>query len=530
MSNRTVEYYRLINRPTESEDSIPFRAAVLATVLISVAAATAYGGAASLTGFLVSGGVIAGSVFSYASRKRSNLLVKAILSVLLIVAFVVFWAELSGSIHDLRYPLIRLFLWLQVLHSFDLPARRDLDFSLVSSAILMAFAGAMSISSDFIYLLVPFFAAGLLSLYLGHRSYLWSKADTIVAARKRRAGRSLALSCMVLIPLTFGIFMLLPRLPGFSGYYLPVSQATGSEPTSFGPLISNPGYQSGSVFPETPPPFNPQAYYGFNNFLDLRVRGIPSDATVMRVRSNTPAYWRATAFDKFLGNGWENTEKHPEEIKSSEMPINISYPQETARYGTKDLVQTFFVEHKLPNTLFAAYVPRDVYFPTTVLKADSMMSVLTPQMLQPGLIYTVVSETSDAQPDMLRISYGSYPKSITDRFCQLPPMSPAVGQLTDSVVSGKDNDYDRVRAICSYLQKTYPYDLGVGRQGNKENTVEFFLFKAKRGFCEQFATAMAVMCRTQGIPARVAVGFDTGDYNALTGYYDVKASDAHAWV
>jgi hypothetical protein len=70
----------------------------------------------------------------------------------------------------------------------------------------------------------------------------------------------------------------------------------------------------------------------------------------------------------------------------------------------------------------------------------------------------------------------------------------------------------------------------VARQGNNENTAEFFLFKAKRGFCEQFATAMAVMCRTQGIPARVAVGYGTGDYNSLTGYYEVKESDAHAWV
>jgi len=529
MFERTVEYYRLINKPGEPEDSVAFRVAVLVTVLVSVAGAVAYGGASMLSGFLVAIGVIAGSAFSYFTRKKQNLLVKAILSLLLVAVFILFWAELGGSIHDLRYPLIRLFLWLQVLHSFDLPTRRDLDFSLVSAAILMAFAGAMSISSDFLLLLLPFFGAGLASLYLGHRSSLRSRA-TVLVASKRTGGKGLVLACLVLIPVTVGLFMLLPRLPGFSGYYLPVSSSAGKIPTTFGPLINNPGYSKTEKFPTTPLPYNPGVYFGLNNYLDLRVRGTPSDATLMKVRSDSPEYWRATAFDKYLGNGWENTEKDRKEIKSSSIPISISYPAEGARYGTSDLVQTFFIEKRLPNTLFAAYIPRDVYYPGSRVRVDSMMSVLLPGTLEPGLVYTVVSEVSNVGPDMLRVGYGNTPKNIIEKYCQLPKMSPAVADLAARVASGSRNEYDCVQAISEYLKKTYPYDLGVGRQGNEENTVEFFLFKAKRGFCEQFATAMAVMCRTMGFPARVAVGYDSGTYNALTGYYEVKASDAHAWV
>jgi len=529
MFDRTVEYYRLINKPGETEDSVGFRVAVLLTVLISVVAAVAYGGSSTLTGFLVALGVIAGSAFSYFTRKRQNLLVKAILSVLLIAVFILFWADLGGSIHDLRYPLIRLFLLLQVLHSFDLPTRRDLDFSLVSAAILMAFAGAMSISTDFLLLLLPFFAAGIVSLYLGHKSSLRSRASVFVSSR-RSGGKSLVLVCAFLVPVTLAMFMVLPRLPGFSGYYLPVSKSAGKLPATFGPLINNPGYQNTDRFPTTPLPFNPDVYFGLNNFLDLRVRGLPSDTTVMKVRSNSPEYWRATAFDRFLGNGWENTEKKREDIKSNDLPLNVAYPGENARYGTSDLVQTFFIEKQLPNTLFAAYIPRDVYFPANQLKVDSMMSVLTPGTLDPGLVYTVVSEVSDVSTEMLRVGYGNTPAEITDRYCQLPPMSPAVAELTGKVVRGQTNEYDCVKAISDYLQKNYPYDLNVGKQGNGENTVEFFLFKAKRGFCEHFASAMAVMCRTQSFPARVAVGYDSGQYNALTGYYEVSARDAHAWV
>ena len=84
-------------------------------------------------------------------------------------------------------------------------------------------------------------------------------------------------------------------------------------------------------------------------------------------------------------------------------------------------------------------------------------------------------------------------------------------------------------ALSEYLMEEYTYDLECPEQGVSENTVEFFM-EQKRGFCEHFATTLAVMCRYLGIPSRLAVGFQTGDLNPLTGYYEVSARDAHAWV
>ncbi len=529
MLERTVEYYKLINRPGRPEDSVGFRLAVLATGLISVAAALRYGVVGTIAGVLVILGVIAGSAFSYYARKRSNLLVKLVLSALLLAVFVIFWTDLGGSIHDLRYPLVRLFLWLQVLHSFDLPTRRDLDFSLVSSAVLVAFAGSLSISSDFLYLLVPFFAAGLVALYLGHASALKARADVFVSSGGGSGAGAVVLMSMILLPVALAIFTVLPRLPGFSSYLLPASKSTAN-PATFGPLIKNPGYRNLKSFPDEPLPHNENSYFGFNNFLDLRVRGVPSDRVVMKVRASKPEYWRAVAFDRFRGNGWENSDETPEDLTSDGLPLTVTHTSETARYGTRELVQTFFIEKELPNTLFAAYIPRDVYFPTQVLKVDSTMSVLVPVELDPGLIYTVVSEVSDVTPAMLGHSSGRFPRGIVERYCQLPEMSSAVEDLAKEITAGSLTQYEKVQAISSYLKRTYPYDLGVRRQEKDENTVEFFLFKARRGYCEHFATAMAVMCRTLGIPARVAVGYDTGEYNSLTGYYEVNARDAHAWT
>jgi transglutaminase-like putative cysteine protease len=368
------------------------------------------------------------------------------------------------------------------------------------------------------------------ALYLGHRSSLAEKSDVFLAARRPTRVRSIAMASVAILPLALVLFMLLPRLPAFIGNYLPMSplkQSLGG----FEGLIKNPGYTNlPDQFPSNPLPFNPDAYQGFNRFLDLRVRGVPSKAVLMKVRSSEATYWRATAFDKFLGNGWENTDKTPVEISSNDMPLGVDYPNyERPRLVTHDLVQTFFIQRSLPNTVFAAFTPRDIYFPTHFLKVDSMMTVMTPLTLEKGLIYTVVSEVNDATPDELRTAKGMVPPAIRERYCAPPPISPGVAGIARALTSGQLNDYDRVTALSEYLRKNFTYDLNCPPQGKDENTVEYFL-REKRGFCEHFATTLAVMCRCVNIPSRLAVGFDTGELNPLTGYYDVTASDAHAWV
>ncbi|MBN2169257.1 MAG: DUF4129 domain-containing protein [Actinobacteria bacterium] len=532
MFEKAIERYRSINKKNKPEESVLFRAGVLVMVLISVFAAVKYSGINIVYGILVIIGVVAGFYFSYRTRYKLNLGVKFVLSILLLVVFVLFWVELGTSIFDLRYPLIRLFLGLQVLHSFDLPTRRDLDFSMISAAILMAFSGSLSTSNDYLFLLIPFFISALLTMYAGRRSSFSIESDVVVRGKGRRPAASVALSMVALVPLTFGVFIFLPRLPGFSNNYLPVSRG-GIDSSEFRGLIKNPGYeQFPDDFPSEPLQFDPDAYYGFNRFMDLRVRGVPSDKIVMKVRSDIPAYWRATAFDKFLGNGWENTigEEEREEITSNDLPLVLIYPDEAPRYVTQDVIQTFLIERPLPNTLFAAYIPRDLYFPTRIAKVDSLTTVLLPVTLDPGLVYTVVSDVSVVPPERLQAVDGMYPPGLMEVYCQLPEMSSRVSALAMEITAGLDNNYDKVMALSDYLKESYRYDLDVPQQDNDENTVEFFLFSQKRGYCEHFSTALAVMCRSIGIPARVAVGYSTGDFNNFTGYFEVSGRDAHAWV
>jgi hypothetical protein len=84
--------------------------------------------------------------------------------------------------------------------------------------------------------------------------------------------------------------------------------------------------------------------------------------------------------------------------------------------------------------------------------------------------------------------------------------------------------------VRDYLKETYPYDYFPPPQAPDTDSVDQFLFEDKRGVCEHYGSAMVVMLRTLGVPARLAVGYGAGTYNYITGYYEVRAKDAHAWV
>ena len=98
-------------------------------------------------------------------------------------------------------------------------------------------------------------------------------------------------------------------------------------------------------------------------------------------------------------------------------------------------------------------------------------------------------------------------------------------QIADSA----ENNYDRAAALERYLRTHYGYTLQLP-QSEAADPLANFLFERKRGHCEYFASSMAVMLRTLGIPSRVVNGFHGAEFNDVTGNYVVRAKDAHAWV
>ncbi|WP_152396522.1 transglutaminase-like domain-containing protein [Paenibacillus guangzhouensis] len=139
----------------------------------------------------------------------------------------------------------------------------------------------------------------------------------------------------------------------------------------------------------------------------------------------------------------------------------------------------------------------------------------------------------DVVPDQLRQIKESDPASITQDYLQLPDKLPErVSALSKQIITGQMNRYDQVKAIEQYLRTYYTYTLtntAVPPKG--ADFVDDFLFKQLKGYCNHFSTAMVVMLRTQGIPARWVKGFAPGEPSEDTANtYTVRMSDAHAWV
>jgi hypothetical protein len=103
-------------------------------------------------------------------------------------------------------------------------------------------------------------------------------------------------------------------------------------------------------------------------------------------------------------------------------------------------------------------------------------------------------------------------------------------ELAQRITGSATTTYDRVMAVQGWLQRNTKYNLDVPRDPPGVDAVDEFLFVRRQGFCEHIASAMAVLLRSVGVPTRFVTGFGPGERNPFTGYYDVRESDAHAWM
>ncbi|GAB4231180.1 MAG: hypothetical protein Kow00109_03220 [Acidobacteriota bacterium] len=115
-------------------------------------------------------------------------------------------------------------------------------------------------------------------------------------------------------------------------------------------------------------------------------------------------------------------------------------------------------------------------------------------------------------------------------YLQLPPLDPRIPRLAREVAAEAEAPLARAARIESFLRHgEFTYTLE-GPAATATDPLAEFLFARRAGHCEYFASAMAVMLRCLGIPARIVTGFRRGEYNPWGGYVQVRQSDAHAWV
>jgi transglutaminase-like putative cysteine protease len=179
-------------------------------------------------------------------------------------------------------------------------------------------------------------------------------------------------------------------------------------------------------------------------------------------------------------------------------------------------------------TVFLAGIPEMLEGDFTRVEAASNGAISIPGSRWRTLRYEAVSLVQDRteQPEAWA---GPYPLEVRRLYLQLPRIDPRVPQLARSITDGQPDPYQRAAALESYLKTHFSYTLELPVERPADPLADF-LFRRRKGHCEYFASAMAVMLRAIGIPARLANGFQSGVYNPLSGYYTIRASEAHAWV
>jgi transglutaminase-like putative cysteine protease len=418
-------------------------------------------------------------------------------------------------------PLTVLFVCIQVVHSFHVPCRRDLMFSLGASAALMAVGAAQAIDLRYgLYVLV----------WVGF--VLWSLVESWTSASQggRTSAPGLGGALVAVTVAAAAIFLVLPapivavRINFLDG---PGSGGAVAVPGALAGDAGNPTELSRAGSPAGPTRVG--GYLGFANSLDTALRGKLSHAVVMRVRAERPSYWVGESFDAWNGQSWSSSTRATGTITNSS-PFVLPLLSGANFTGRTDL-QTFYVTTSTADLIFHAESASELWFPTSTVFYSEDGTIVSPIGLGRGAVYTVESTVAIPTANDLRHAAGAgLPATQARRYLQLPQHYPQARELAESVTAGDTTTYDKVEALISWIGAHTRYSTNIPPLPPGADTVNEFLFGNRVGYCEQISTALAVMLRTLNVPVREVVGYVPGPYNPVTDLYTIQADDAHAWV
>ncbi len=280
----------------------------------------------------------------------------------------------------------------------------------------------------------------------------------------------------------------------------------------------------------------------FDGTLRLGGPALLPDMRVLEIHAPRPHYWRAVALDHYDGHQWTTTAAMEVLVEEGD---NAVYDRATLAYRKREtMLQRIQPRRPYGGVLLAggqwvkadrASTIKTYVDPTSTTIAGAQLSdaaiVYGRFLLFRSSEYVVESSYSVAYVEELQEAGTQYPAWIRDRFLQLPATLPQrVQDLAIQITTGAQTPYDKAAAIEQYLRQNYVYDQLVGEPPAGADAVDDLLFESKRGYCSHFASAMTVLCRAVGVPARLATGYTSGEYDEEARVYVVLESNAHAWV
>ncbi len=240
------------------------------------------------------------------------------------------------------------------------------------------------------------------------------------------------------------------------------------------------------------------------------------------------AYFRGLAFDHFDGRQWSVT---PGDRESLGMAADLGI-----RVGTSarepDLLQRVLREPVESGVLFGAARAVEVEGGVGRIERDRNGGLYAPESSEDRVQYLIESETQEPTTAELRADRALAPERGGARYLAIPALSRELIALAADVMRGAGDDADRVLAVERWLREKGRYSdtPPAERDDDPRSPIEHFVLEHTEGHCEYFASAMVMMLRSQGIPARLVNGFAGGRDNEFGGFTEVSRADAHAWV
>jgi len=424
----------------------------------------------------------------------------AILVLVLSLVYGIWFAEypILAAIYFIGYIIL--------LRAFELSTPRDFKFALLLSLFEISAASLMLISLRYFFLLAAWLIAALFSLCL---VTIYSRAP--VKKPLSAPGRLLALIISAsFFSMVFGVFLFffLPRI-GFSFISLPM--------------------ESG------------RSWSGYSSTITVGdVSKILEDRTpVMRVHTDAPneiagIKWRMRAMEYYENNSW-----HDRFGMADVFPLIYNLPTTVDLKPPKGLklTQEFYLEPGIGPELAAAAVAYAYQLPYKYRTIDCYFNHYCSLPVIPYerihyLAYSSIPEYNEKQGNNALESIDAFLASDRNKWAQallqLPKNSEPICRLAEEVAGQEPDPSQKIRAVQDFFEKNFKYSVSELPTG--PNAINDFLFQTRKGDCEYFATAGALMLRCLGLPNRLAVGFIAGEWNSSQQYYLVRESDAHTWV
>jgi transglutaminase-like putative cysteine protease len=274
---------------------------------------------------------------------------------------------------------------------------------------------------------------------------------------------------------------------------------------------------------------------GFSNHVTLGEIGEikQENVPVMHVKMDRPEdralglKWRGAALSEFNGRAWFNR-PGPGQILQPDhaglLRIDDEAPHRAGRY----ISYAVYLSDLAQDALFFAGSPQYLRIDSLVVRRPygNYSAQFSDSRTVSYQVYSHLDSPAAAREPAL---VDPLPSDAREVYLRLPRLDPRIRQLTENIVHGQPSPVARARALENYLRSNYGYTLELPKT-EPEDPLAFFLFHRKKGHCEYFASALAVMLRVANIPSRVITGFQSGVFNPISGSQLIRSSDAHSWV